>query len=210
MLGCALMLPSCQTAPNYPVNSYDEIKEALADQPDIIYPDISRYENSDLIEYVVTLYEKDRRIRTGYTVWTPDSPYVRKLYLEADTVLANLGIDCSSLEFYSKEDKAFHLQGTTPEVYRTLTLYTYEREDFWYKEEDRLGDGPNDIFPLGTRAGNIGYIFDFNGYRYFLSGKTSLLPEEQTDITYDERMTQAKDELLALVDSILDQGGVVK
>jgi hypothetical protein len=205
---CLLAASGCQTSPEYPVESYDAIKRELADQPDIIFPDISKYESSGLLEYVVSLYEKDRNVRIGYAAWTPD--VTGKLSLEANTVLTFIGIGCSSLESYDEERTAFILGGTTPTTYRSITLYTFEREDHWFEEEDRLGDRPGDVFPLGTKAGNISYTFDLNGYRYVVDGKTALLPKDQAHTTYEERMSQAKGELSAIVDSILDQGGVTK
>jgi hypothetical protein len=197
---CLFALPSCQSAPEYEVSSYEQIKTDLADQPDIIFPDISKYEKSGVLKYFVNLYQGDRRIRNGYTVVSYDDipdPYA------IDTLFKRIAISCLSLKYYKDErNLAEELDCNT--TYRDVAM-EFAETDFTENINDLGLDNP---YPDGSKFGGLGARFDLNGYRYLIEVHVLLTPDEQKTTTYEQRMADAREELFVIVDDILDKGGL--
>jgi hypothetical protein len=198
----AALLPAagCQSAPEYEAGSYEDVKEALAGQPAIVYPDISKYEASGAMRYLVKLYPADRRVKNGYEVYTedgiPDPAGIGTAFMFAETA-------CLSIEFYKDA-----LNPCPPlEVsvtHRTVAMQLVEVDD----TESVNGPNSSQRFPEGSRIGALECRFDLGGYRYIVNAQFLLDPDEQKDTTYDEKMAQAHDELFAIIDDILDKGGI--
>jgi hypothetical protein len=194
------VLIGCESAPEYQVDSYEQVKEELADQPDIIFPDISKYEELGMMEYHVTLYPGDRRIKNGYDL------YPRDLTLglsSAETAFEYVAIGSLSIEFYKDErNPAAPLDFNV--THRTVAMQLYEGDI----TEDANGPNSAHRYPDGSRIGTLNLRFDLNGYRYFVRAMISLTPDELKTVTYEEKMVRAQAELFVLVDDILDKGEI--
>jgi hypothetical protein len=209
MLGCVLMLPSCQMEPTREVDSYAEVKEALAEQrPDIIFPDISKYDEDQFV-FKVGLYQGDRRIINGYSAYIPTefNKGIRTVRaVKGESVLAELFIRSTNEEFYFDElNPIWELEPNT--TYRGLDMEkdTHEMTDLVFKDHPS-----GDLHPLGSRIFAFGYYFTLEGYRYELNAQMVLTPDDLESVDVEEEKDRADAELRALVDSVLDQGGVAK
>jgi hypothetical protein len=180
----------------YEVESYEQVKADLADYPDIIFPDISKYEESGVLEYWVGLYPADRRIKNGYEIWTfDDIPAPSAI----GTAFSYVVMGSHSIEHYKDE------LNPAPPLDANMTYRTVPMEFFEFEIADE--DLPV-LYPDGSRVGVLDFCFDLSGYRYMINVHVLLTPDEQATITYDEKMALAYAELLVLVDDILDKGGV--
>jgi len=197
-------------APQYYVDSYDQIKQDLKGLPGLAYPDLSRYEGfapagpTSYTPYIVYVRPADRSIRDGYDVLYDNRG--KPFDAAAGTVLAFVEVSATELE-NSSDDKESVPEGAVSMTYRGIVIYLYEAEDFWYQEADKLGNKPDDLYPSGTRAGSLNYVIDIGEYQYCINAGTILLPSEQASVTFEERMTQARNEVFTIIDSILDQTG---
>ncbi|MDR3316176.1 MAG: hypothetical protein LBS98_06850 [Coriobacteriales bacterium] len=205
LLGGLFVLPGCQVAPRYEVDSYEQIKQDLAEhQPEIIYPDISRYEQSGVLAYWVHLYPGDRRMKNGYIVGSDYS------FREADvdSSFSIVSVEAKSIEYYYDERNP--CPPLVPSMtYRAVSVEYYERETTdWYISQDRLGEGEGYLYPLGTREGGIECLFAVNGYRYQIVIGVVMTPDDLKDKSYEAWMDAAREEVYLIIDSILDQSEI--
>jgi hypothetical protein len=189
----------------YEVDSYEQIKQDLAEQrPLIIYPDISRYEQSGALTYRILLYQGDRSIKSGYEIYSKDA------FKEADvdSVFSTLGVSALNIEYYyDKGNPAPPLQPST--TYRMVPMEYRESENTdWYTSQDKLGEGKGYLYPVGTRAGGIGCSFDVDGYRYHITIGVIMTPDDLKVRPYEVWMDAAREEVYLIIDSILAQRGI--
>jgi hypothetical protein len=198
-------LTGCQTAPEYRVCSYEKIKEDLADQPDIIYPDISKYDKGAAWSYKVHLYQEDRRIRNGYAVYSSDDTSEIDFAAEGVvTEFSRISVYCLNIEhYYSPKNPCLPLNPNI--IHRNVLMSFYETNLIVDSKDPEKNYA---IYDDGTVLGGIGYEFDYEGYRYFIDAATLLTPKDLKTITPEEKLRRARLELLVIVDDILDKGGV--
>jgi hypothetical protein len=198
-------LTGCQTAPEYRVCSYEKIKEDLADQPDIIYPDINKYDKGAAWSYKVNLYQEDRRIRNGYAVYSSDDTSEIDFAAEGVvTEFSHFEIGCLSIEYYyTVRDPCPPLNPNV--IHRNIRMSFHESS---LVVDSKDPDRDYVLYEDGTVMGSVGYMFDYDGYRYYLNAATLLTPKDLKTITPEEKLRRARLELLVIVDDILDKGGV--
>jgi hypothetical protein len=64
-------------------------------------------------------------------------------------------------------------------------------------------------YPEGAIVYVVFYAFDLNAYRYSVSSELRYLRDEQQGLDIEAETAKAQEELLVVVDSIMDQGGVL-
>ncbi|MDR3037394.1 MAG: hypothetical protein LBU31_03175 [Coriobacteriales bacterium] len=205
LLLCALPLSlvGCQSTPTHQVDSYNQIKEALADQPDIIYPDLSRYEQTGTLIYVVHHYIGNTRLFDGYSVYLQDSEMKDAASASA---LSSIEIGCLNEEHLTE----FRL----PEFSAHLPVMRYRTVEMEYIEENSsvYGNGEDTGYPYpeGSKIGAFSCSFSLKGYRYSLSAGVLLTPDDLKVVDLETELGKARAEFFTVIDSILDQGGVPK
>ncbi|MDR3315950.1 MAG: hypothetical protein LBS98_05695 [Coriobacteriales bacterium] len=212
LLGSLLVLPGCQLiwppniGPQYFVDSYEQIKQDLAeDQPEIIYPDISRYERSRVLVYKVFFsYQGDRKIKSGYSIY---SEIIDIRETDVDSVFSSVETSAVNIElYYSEPDERPSLEPSM--TYRMVLMEYRESENTdWYVAQDLLGEGEGYLYPLGTREGTIGCSFDVDGYRYHIGVGVAMTPDDLEVRSYEAWMEAAREEVYLIIDSVLDQRG---
>jgi hypothetical protein len=197
--GYLVVLPGCQVAPMYKVESYEQVKEDLADLDGVVFPDISKYEDVGRFTFIVEQYQKDRNIKAGYGVYTEgdvlDSSGI-------DSTLSALEICVYSLEYWG--DELNPPRALVPnDTYRSIPV------QITYGLPTAIDGGEvAENEPLQGRDGGIGYEFDLDGFRYTVGGTIIFSDGELVTPIVQERLAEGKPEILAIVDSILDQKGI--
>ncbi|MDR3315969.1 MAG: hypothetical protein LBS98_05790 [Coriobacteriales bacterium] len=201
LFGSLLVLPGCQVAPLYKVDSYEQVKQDLAEhQPEIIYPDISRYEQSGILTYKVFLYQGDRKIKSGYHIYSQNDDLRGA---DVDSVFSVLTVEAKSIEYYYDElNPCPPLEPSS--TYRAVPMkYSEEESTDWYISENRFGEGESYLYPLGTRAGGIECRFDVDGYRYWILVGVIMTPDDLKVRSYEAWMDAAREEVYLIIDSVL-------
>jgi hypothetical protein len=197
--GCLVVLPGCQVAPLYKVESYEQVKEDLADLDGVAFPDISKYEESGMLTFIVDQYQKDRSIKAGYGVYTKsdvlDSSGI-------DSTLSGLGIYVCSLKYWGDE------LNPPPTLVPNNTYRSIPVQITYGLPTAIDGGEVAENEPLQGRDGGIGYEFDLDGFRYAVGGTVIFLDDELVTPLVQERLAEGKTEILVIVDSILDQKGI--
>jgi hypothetical protein len=199
-LGCLVVLPGCQVAPLYHVESYEQVKEDLADLEGVVFPDISKYEESGVLIFIVEQYHKDRSVGAGYTVYTDSGDRLESSGI--DSTLSGVGICAYSLEYWGDELNP-------PPVLEPNDTYRSIPIQITYGLPAAIDGGEvaeNEVFQ--GRDGGFEYKFDLDGFRYIVSGSIIFSDDELVTPIVQERLADGKTEILAIVDSILDQKGV--
>ena len=210
----SLALVSCATPPVSRVDSYEEIQEALKDQSDIAFPDISlqeeRYRQCDF-NYEIKFNQFNRKVRTGYTVYFAQTPSAREL-MSGLVTPEEFIVGATSLEkFYddrnrpelldlNSEHRGVALQEALWD--NTPSILSEDSGTRWLREQDPYF--PTEQLKLIVQA----YRFDLDGYRYYVSMQFLFLHDEAEDLSPEEKVTPFKEELLGIVDSILDERGI--
>jgi hypothetical protein len=196
-----MLLMGCQGPPWHVVDSYERVKEDLAaDQPNIIYPDISRYEQTGTLIYHVNLYQQDRRIANGYEIYSPDDKLENA---DSDSVFLSIGVAGFSIEqYYDDLNPCPPLEGTIK--YRSLDMEYVEAESTEYLN----GEQTSKPYPQGSRLGDFRCTFEWDGYRYDVLARVLLVPDDLEKTSFEEEMEKAHRELFLIIDDILNQGEV--
>ena len=193
---------SCSPAPNYQVESYQALQEELKDIPDAIFADITKYQNNPDMVYEVFGYGGgcSEKVIEGYDVYYSTRPY----YID--------------WENHSSVFSAFHIKSYNKSLNVAVDEYepnmTYRGIQMQERNMDETeiynASTHPELYPRGTYVYYTSYHFDLLGYRYSLNGTFALTPEELQTHDSEQVRQAAKDELFALIDSILDQGGIPK
>ncbi|MDR3052690.1 MAG: hypothetical protein LBU48_02365 [Coriobacteriales bacterium] len=191
----------CKPAPQKPVESYDKIKEVLADQPSILYPDLSKYEQTGTLVYELHL-QVNMRDSDGYAVRSLDNELEK--YTEV-SVFKSFGVACMNPEGDGKH--YYDESGYDPNMHYRGVEMKYSEADI---TEAANGEDSSHPYPDGSRIGSLSSTFKLDGCRYWFSADILLTPDDLEVTTYEEEMAKAYDELFVLVDSLLDQGGIPK
>jgi hypothetical protein len=199
-LGCLVVLPGCQVAPLYHVESYEQVKEDLVDLDGVVFPDISKYEESGMLIFIVEQYKKDRSVGAGYGIYTDSGDRLESSGI--DSTLSGVGIAAYSLEYWGDELNPPPVLEPN-DTYRSIPVQITDTlptaiDGGSYEEGD----------PAQGHGGGFEYKFDLDGFRYFVSWSIVFSDNELVTPIVQERLADGKTEILAIVDSILDQKGV--
>jgi len=205
-----LAISGCGTpTPHYDVETYDELKDALNENVDILYPDISRYEQEE-IEYVINHAPGDKYGKHGYSIiW---EPFAISEDPTSETVLREFRVYCVTLEYLTDiADKSNGLWTDLEDFKPNMEVdgiavehKCYEK--FENQEETEIAEIPESAkYPDGTYYNWNKYIFQYLGYQYEISGAVRLLPEEQFEKNIDQEVEKGRAELLDAIRTIIGQ-----
>lgn len=194
-------LAGCATAPQYEVDSLEELKESLADYPHILFPDLKPYEEFPYGRYTIPYTGRNsgcssKRVLVGYEI------QLGAMQSESTSVLE--GIDLSCL------DNGLSNKGTNPEDLVLIANMDYRGISIQDLSEKRDFEEYADIytmFPEDSYFYRYNYAFDYLGCRYSMGGELILPPGELTEGGVNAVREKGKREFLDLIDSIIEQGG---
>ncbi|MDR3364394.1 MAG: hypothetical protein LBS91_05530 [Clostridiales Family XIII bacterium] len=189
-----LLLFGCAPTPQYEVESYDALKGEFAGYPDIIFPDITKYEAIPDMRYVINYTGYARRPYSFECYGYPRSEGI-------DSALSSIVIYvCPTVKMLAGHDQQ-------PPLYANTLYRGIEIRSGVYDRAESIAD--NTHFPKGYIYYVVVYAFDLNSYRYQIEGSLEYLPDEQQGLDIEAEAAKAQEELLVIVDSIMDQGGVL-
>lgn len=204
MILLSFSLGSCAQEPAYDVDTYDELKEEFADYPHIKFPNISAFKNFHFSYSVLHTYEFASTPRFGCT---NDTKRLTDYRIIGDYAGEASGDIPTSSEFIifsfrcEDEDRPSYereiiLDPNT--VYRGIEMEV----DVSERDTEDMGTLADEI-PEGAHVYHYFYRFKLDGAMYTAAGDMVILPEdlESTDIKLEE----GRQQMLALVDSIIDQ-----
>jgi len=208
---CILAMEGCNTPnPQYNVATYDELKDELKGNADILFPDISRYEQE---QFDYTIYHKSTNKRYRYRYRLFWGVYANDREPLSETVLRELRISCTTLEFIDYDsDQTREVWSEYPEFKPNMEVdgiaVEYEDYESYFDQKDPENENIPEwaIFPDGTYQNWIGYKFEYLGCQYEIEGVIRLLPEEQNDKDIEQEVKKGREELLDVVQSIIEQG----
>jgi len=211
VLICILLSSGCTSNPNYYVESYDELKNELKDYSDILFPDISRYEQENFI-YVIEHAPAHKNDKHGYC-FSSDSLADNAEISSNKTVLSVLNVGCTTLEYRAfLTDKTKGSWSVLSEFEPNIEIdgiaaeYIHFDSYLSQNETEDVNAAEGDEFPDGTFESWDRYIIEYRGCRYRVSGIVRLLPEEQVNTDLELIIEEGKEELLDIVRSIITQG----
>jgi len=207
-----LTISGCGTpVPHYDLETYDELKDALKENIDILYPDISRYEQEQ-IDYVINHKPANKNDKHGYSLsW---GVYVDNGEPSSETVLRKFSLSCTTLEFIAYDsDESKGSWTEYPEFKPNMEVdgvaVEYEHYDSYIDQNDPEYENLPELFkfPDGSYESLHIYKFEYLGCEYELLGTVRLLPEEQIEKDIDQEVEKGREELLETVRSIIEQRG---
>jgi len=209
---CILVMGGCNTPnPQYNVKTYEELKDELKDDTDILFPDISRYENEQ-IDYVIYHKPANKNDKHGYKLFW--GLYANDGEPSSETALSDLHVFCNTLEFIAYDsDETKGSWAVYPEFKPNMevdgVVVEYEHYDSYVDKNDPEYEELSELFkfPDGTYESSNYYKFEYRECQYKISGIVRLLPEEQLEKDIDQKVEKGKEELLEVIRSIIKQGG---
>jgi hypothetical protein len=201
MLLAVTLLSGCPGPPWYDVDTYEQVKRELVDQPDIIYPDIGKYEQTGTLAYEVYVTPDEKRERIGYQVRSRENEFKDA---NTDSAFSYLGIDCRSINYLYSGPELWPPLAVTMR-YRSVGMEYSSGDDTESTDAEHLGTP----YSGAEKIGAISCAFHLNGYRYSLNVRTVLTRGNLKTTTFEEELGKAHDELFVIIDSILDQGGIL-
>lgn len=204
MVLLSFSLGSCAQEPAYDVDTYDELKEEFADYPHVKFPDISAFKEFHFAYSVLHTYEfastprfgctNDTRRLTDYFILGGYADEASEK-ISTSSGFFNLDFTCRDEERPSYEREIILNPNT---VYRNIEMGV----DVSERDTEDIGTLADEI-PKGAQVYHYSYQFKLDGAIYTAIGYFVILPEdlESTDIKLEE----GRQQMLALVDSIIDQ-----
>jgi len=209
---CVLVMEGCNTPnPQYNVETYDVLKDELKGNADILFPDISRYEDEQ-INYTINHKPANKSDKYGYRLsW---EVYVNDGEPSSETALRDFYVRCTTLEYIAYDsDETKGSWAEYPEFKPNTEVegvaVEYARYDSYIDQNDtEYAELPErSQFPDGTYESSNDYQFEYHGCQYEVTGTIRLLPEEQLEKDIDQEVEKGKEELLNVVRSIIEQRG---
>lgn len=214
LLCSCFVTTGCNTSgisnPQYWVDTYDELKEELKECEEILYPDISRYEEEGF-NYVVNHKPANENDKQGYLIFwdilaNEDGPL-------SETSLRDFNVYCTTLEYIAYDtDKTKGFWHERAELHPNMELegvsieHNYNESYVNLNEEDIEKISELTRYPNGTYENWNGYKFEYKGCEYTVNGTIRLLPEEQLVKEVELEVEKGREELLDVIRSILAQG----
>jgi hypothetical protein len=191
----ALLIFGCAPEPRYEVESYDALKGEFAGYPDIIFPDITKYEAIPDMRYFIDHNGGCARRPEGFECYGhPRSGGI-------DSALSSVSISVyPTVKMLAGRDQQSPLGANA--TYRGIAIRSSVSD-----HSDQIAD--NAHFPEGYIYYGVIHKFDLNGYRYQIVSTLEYLPDEQQGLDLETEISKAQEELLVVVDSIMDQGGIL-
>jgi hypothetical protein len=188
-------------------DSYEQVKQALVERTDIIYFDISEYDENDF-DFWVYQIPPDGRPKTGYSLGADTHSVARLKKTGKESVLSIVSLRCFNEELMSASLGDLWLPLDTNTVYRGIPMEAKiaDKTDAYNDEESDEYDGSSP-YPKGTRVFWLKREFFFNGYRYKITATLKIPPERIGKVDIEEEKAAANAEVEGFVDNILDQGG---
>jgi hypothetical protein len=192
---------SCQTAPYYRVDSYEQLKEDLAGEPDIIFPDLSRFELYDGLVFDVYYcgYEYDK---SGYDI------HLGEYWLEQQSLyhscIDGFGVACSDL------NRDYDNDGDSSDTADDYIKVNHEYRGMPMEYNSHFADEHKEHspWPEGAVVGGVAYNFQLDGYRYYVNMGFQVPPDKLDTESPEAWMAKIESQTLSIVDNILDQAGV--
>jgi hypothetical protein len=215
------VLPSCSGRdrgdqayqPDYPsqdIVSYEQLQQDLSDINDgICFPDLSHYDGLNLRYEVI--YDEDAYNysgtgeKVGYSLGNNYYDYYVDEYqtIASNSLITAFNFSCAPESYYLE-------QGSIPEgSYRGIP-YKYEANGYF----DYM-DGSDLQYGLPYEYGFYYVVCDFlvDGYYYFINVTVRFSPEDYSAMSIadaNENLEKAEAEVMAIIDSVLDQKGLPK
>jgi hypothetical protein len=170
------------------------MRKELSGRSDIRIPDISKYEAEESLGFGVLHSGWGRMTRSGYEIYF--DVYPEKKAETSDFFY--LYVNCKNIEEATDKTNP-HIPPKTNMTYRSVPVVRFEGTM-------PVTEDSNKLFPEGSSVYLLTYRFDLGGCAYVVNGQVYIDPEDTEDADGESSTAGPQAELLALVDSILDDG----
>lgn len=201
LLGCSIHLGN--SGPASPVDSYDELKQELADLPGVVFPDISTFDE-DTFTFEVLHPPPNGEPKVGYSFYAYTVSVERLEKSSADSMLSGLRFGCANIGLLAQEEASTPWAAVNT-IYRGIPMEIHITD---VTEEYVITQGDSSPYPRGTQVFYFSHKFSFDGYRYEIYADLMISPERISEVDIEEEKAAADAEIKGLIDSILDQKGV--